>query len=134
MSELPVVCEKYDLDLVVLYGSQAKETARADSDHDIGVRKREGLVGADQFLRLAHELTQVLGRGNLDLVDLRKASPLLKYEVARSGQAFYEARPGTFNLFHVLAWKLYQDERYDLRRLDRVYVRKSLQRLARDAS
>ncbi len=133
MSELQAVCEKYDLDLVVLYGSQAKGTAQAGSDHDVGVRKREGLVGSDEFLSLVFELSQVLGRGNLDLVDLRKAPPLLKYEAARSGQALYEAQPGTFNLFHVLAWKLYQDDRHDLRRLDRVYVQQSLQRLTDDS-
>ena len=67
-------------------------------------------------------------------MDLRTASALLQYEAARNGRVLYEAQPGLFNLFHVLAWKKYQDEHYDLRRLDRVYVRQSLQRLTHDPS
>jgi len=129
---LAAVCEKYHLSLVVLYGSQARGTARPDSDQDVGVLKQEGVVGEEEFLSLHLELSRALGLGNLDLVDLRRASPLLKYEAARTGRALYEARPGTFRLFHTLAWKLYQDDHFDLRRLDRLYVQRSLQRLLHD--
>lgn len=133
MSDLAAVCEKYNLILVVLYGSQARGTARPDSDQDVGVLKREGLVKEQEFLSLHLDLSRALGMGNVDLVDLRRAPPLLKYEAARTGRALYEAQPGTFRLFHTLAWKLYQDDHYDLRRLDRVYVRRSLQRLTHDS-
>ena len=132
MEELRAVCQKYGLDLAILYGSQARGVARADSDYDVGVRKRQGALRPDEFLDLAVELSRVLGTGQLDLVDLQTASALLQYEAARNGRVLYEAEPGLFNRFHVLAWKKYQDEHYDLRRLDRVYVRRSLQRLIHD--
>ena len=134
MSRLQTICEKHNLDLVILYGSQAKGIARPDSDYDLGILKRVGLIKADEFLQLAHDLGQALEMHNADLVDLRTAPPLLKYEAVRSARVLYESRPGRFNLFHVLAWKLYQDDRYDLRRLDRVYVKESLRRLAHDTS
>jgi len=129
MGDLREVCEKYNLDLAILYGSQARGTARADSDYDVGVRKRRGTLQPDEFLSLTADLSRVLGTERLDLVDLRTASALLQ-----RGRALYEAEPGLFNRFHVLAWKQYQDEHYRLRTLDRIYVQQSLQRLIRDAA
>jgi len=132
VSELSAVAEKYDLALIILHGSQAKGTAKPGSDYDIAVLRREGALDADQMLHLLLDLGQALGSERVDLVDLHRASPLLKYEAVRSAQVLYEAKPGTFNLFHVLAWKLYQDDHYDLRRLDRLYVQQSLRRLIHD--
>ncbi len=128
-NRLREVCQEYGIELVVLFGSRAKGQAREGSDYDVGVLRQEGMVSVEDFLNLAYRLGQVLDMGDVDLVDLRRASPLLKYEAMRSGKVLYEAKPGVFNRFYVLAWKLYQDDRYDLRRLDRVYIERSLERL-----
>lgn len=64
------------------------EAARgAGSDWDIGVLKHRGFLEADTYLDFAYHLARAVGHGNLDVVDLRRASPLLKYEAARTGQA-----------------------------------------------
>ncbi|MCD6554099.1 MAG: nucleotidyltransferase domain-containing protein [Anaerolineae bacterium] len=121
------VCQEYGIELVVLFGSRATGHAREGSDYDVGVLRQEGIIPAEDFLKLAYRLSQVLGMGNVDLVDLRRASPLLKYEATRAAQVLYEARPAAFNIFRVLAWKQYQDARHDIYRLLPVYIEDSLE-------
>jgi predicted nucleotidyltransferase len=126
---LPEVCREFDLALVVLYGSRARGYARPDSDSDVGVMRRSGLVPAEQILDLAVKLADATGLPNVDLVDLRRAPPLLKHSAGTHGRALYEDEPGRFNLFKVYAWKLWLDDQQTLRRLDAVYVREGLERL-----
>src|SRR5439155_17961594 len=47
----------------------------------------------------------------LDLVDLRRAGPLLAFEVARSGHVLFERSPGLFREFQSLASRRYADTR-----------------------
>jgi predicted nucleotidyltransferase len=126
---LPEVCREFDLALVVLYGSRARGYARPDSDSDVGVMRRSGLVPAEQILDLAVKLADATGLPNVDLVDLRRAPPLLKHSAGTHGRALYEDEPGRFNLFKVYAWKLWLDDQQTLRQLDAVYVREGLERL-----
>ncbi len=123
------ICERYGLELVVIFGSRARGRATETSDCDVGVLRKEGIVPAGDFLQLAYQLSRALNLGNVDLVDLGRASPLLKYEVSRWGKPVYQAEPSVFVRFRVLAWKLYQDDRYDLRRFDALYIQRSLERL-----
>jgi predicted nucleotidyltransferase len=125
---LNALCAKYGIELVVLFGSRAQGRARPDSDYDVGVLCQRGSVSPGDYLELTYELGQALGCGNVDLVDLRAASPLLKYQAMSSGRPLYEATPGAFNLFYVLAWKMYQDARYDIYRLMPAYLKQSLRR------
>jgi predicted nucleotidyltransferase len=126
---LAEVCREFDLVLVVLHGSQARGHARPDSDSDVGVMRRSGLVPADRFLDLARRLGEATGLPNIDLVDLRRAPPLLKHTAGTHGRALFEDEPGRFNLFKVYAWKLWLDDQQTLRKLDAVYIREGLERL-----
>jgi len=123
------VCRDFDLVLVVLFGSRATGHARPDSDSDVGVLRRSGLVPPDRFLELAARLGEETGLADVDLVDLRRAPPLLKHSAGTHGRALFEDEPGRFNLFKVYAWKLWLDDRQTLRRLDTVYIREGLERL-----
>jgi predicted nucleotidyltransferase len=126
---LPEVCREFDLELVVLYGSRARGYARPDSDSDVGVMRRAGLVPAERILDLAVKIGEATGLPGIDLVDLRRAPPLLKHSAGTHGRALYEDEPGRFNLFKVYAWKLWLDDQQTLRKLDAVYVREGLERL-----
>jgi len=110
---LKEIADEFDLELIILFGSRAKGYAREDSDCDVGVLRKEGLVPAERFLELAFRLTRALKMGDVDLVDLRRASPILKYAAASSAKVLYEAEPGAFTRFLLLAWKMYQDAKYD---------------------
>lgn len=124
---LPETCREFDLVLVVLYGSRATGHARPDSD--VGVIRRSGLIPPELFLELLGKLEVATGLKDIDLVDLRRAPPLLKHSAGTHGLALYEDEPGRFNLFKVYAWKLWLDDQQTLRKLDAVYIREGLERL-----
>jgi predicted nucleotidyltransferase len=94
-----------DLELVVLFGSAALGRAGARSDVDIAVR----CTGPADLDRLYRLLAPRIGSDRLDLVDLRRASPLLMMAVARSGRVLFEKRPGLYRQFQALASRRYCD-------------------------
>ena len=112
-----------DLQLIVLFGSQAKETATARSDWDIAVKKTPGTYPGMQFFTLQKKIADVLeiSFDKIDLIDLRTASPLLSFAIAREGKPLYEEIPGTFRVFQVKASKVYADTA-KIRRLQRAYI------------
>lgn len=96
-----------DLQLLVLFGSAVKGRAGAKSDLDLAVLC-DGPADLDTlFLALAPRLRT----DRLDLVDLRRASPILAFEVARSGRLLVERSPGLFRQFQSLASRRYADTR-----------------------
>jgi predicted nucleotidyltransferase len=96
-----------DLQLLVLFGSAVKGRAAAESDLDLAVLC-DGLADPDAlFLALAPRLRT----DRLDLVDLRRAGPLLAFEVARSGVLLFEKSAGLFRQFQSFASRRYADTR-----------------------
>lgn len=73
-------------DLIALYrfGSQAKGTARNDSDVDLAVLARDHIPAIRKF-ELAQELALHLHR-DVDLVDLRTASTVMRMQVISTGK------------------------------------------------
>lgn len=71
--------------LIALYrfGSQAKGTARPDSDIDLAVLARDPIPNMRRF-ELAQELATQLHR-DVDLVDLRTASTVMRMQVLSTG-------------------------------------------------
>lgn len=112
-----------ELELLVLFGSHAKGRARAASDVDLAVRCTQP---ADlDALHVA--LAPRLATDRIDLVDLRRAGPLLAFEVARSGHVLYEQRAGAFREFQSLASRRYCDTA-KLRRAQRRAIHVFLER------
>lgn len=93
------------LELLVLFGSAARGRARPRSDLDLAARCA-GLADLDAlYLAIAPRV----GTDRLDLVDLRRAGPLLAFEVARTGYLLFERHPGAFRQFQSLASRRYCD-------------------------
>jgi uncharacterized protein len=82
-----------DIRLAVVFGSVASRRACAGSDLDVGL-----LVagGAEDVWPAAAEALRRASRRRIDLVDLRRAPPLLRFEVARSGTVLLERDPGAW--------------------------------------
>jgi predicted nucleotidyltransferase len=100
-----VATELPDLKLLVLFGSAARGRSRADSDVDVAVLA-DGEADLDAaFLALAPRFRT----SQLDLVDLRRAGPLLAFEVARSGILLVERAAGLFREFQSLAYRRFVD-------------------------
>jgi predicted nucleotidyltransferase len=77
------------LDLLMLFGSRARGDAQPDSDWDLGYLAAPTFDPAT-FLAAVVER---LGSDRVDLVDLSRASGLLRYRAARDGVAIFERRP-----------------------------------------
>lgn len=96
--------------LIVLFGSVARGQSTAGSDVDLGVIAEGGAQA------LLPEVMRLLGTDRVDVVDLRRATPLLAMSVARHGMALHEDRRGAFASFVSLALRRFEDTR-KLRRL-----------------
>lgn len=97
---------------MVLHGSRARADGSPQSDWDIGVISHDPLVR----LRLGAALADILGTDHVDLVDLGRASALLRYRAARDGIALFEAIPGAFERFQVVASQFWCDTESVIRR------------------
>ena len=94
-----------ELRLLVLFGSTARGRARARSDVDLGVQC-DGVADRDA---LFVAISPRLGTGRIDIVDLRRAPPLLSFQIARTGRLLFEREPGAFRAFQSLASRRYGD-------------------------
>src|SRR5687768_3334827 len=86
------------LRVAILFGSQARGTARPDSDVDLAV------LGDVDRLLLAADLSDALGR-EVQVVDLADPTVPLLEEIVRDGRIVGEAEPGLGALWwsHTLA-------------------------------
>jgi len=88
------IARAHDLDLVVLFGSRAAGGTHERSDWDLAARARCGRLAPGGFLDLCEALRELFG-GDVDLVDLGRADPLLMRQVFRRGVPLFE-EPGGF--------------------------------------
>lgn len=98
------VAESTELRLVVLFGSMARGDARA-RDVDLGLLGAEPLDLVD----MSNRFMVALHRNDVDLVDLRRANPVVLMAVARDGVPLFEATGSEFYEFASLAMRRYND-------------------------
>lgn len=103
---LTQVAAKYDLKMVVLFGSVAKNRANQDSDVDLAVLA-DSKFGLRKELELRHEL-EILFEREVDLVFLFNAGPLLLGQIAKDGKLLF-GKKSEFNAFRIYAMKSYLD-------------------------
>ena len=85
--------------VLMLYGSRARGDARAGSDWDLGYLGDPSVDHAALLLAAV----DTLGTDAVDLVDLRRASGLLRFRAALDGQAIFERAPGLVDQFRLEA-------------------------------
>jgi len=114
---LATFCREQGIPLAILFGSRATGRVHAGSDWDLAVWVEDerllesSLAAARRKRRLIRNCCNYLQTGNLDLVILNRAAPLIKYEVARNGKLLYEKEPGIFVKFCSRALREHNDAR-----------------------
>ncbi len=93
------------LRLVLLFGSVASGKEYPESDIDLGFLFDRPI----DILTLTNRVIQLLRTDKVDVVDLRRASPLMKFSAIRHGKVLFEKKPGLFNTFQSLTFRIYFD-------------------------
>ena len=111
-------CARHDLELVVLFGSQATGRATPRSDVDLALLTARKVPDVEYQEGVWESTLHLLQRSDVDVVWLDHAAPLLGYQVAVTGRLVHEARPGIFRDFRLRALKRHWDAKrfYDLKR------------------
>jgi predicted nucleotidyltransferase len=93
------------LEVLLLFGSRARGDAHARSDWDFGYLAD----GEFDVATLTGACIHIVGSDRVDLVDLQRASGLLRYRAARDGHLLYEARPRRAEAFRLEAAQFWCD-------------------------
>jgi uncharacterized protein len=93
------------LRFVLLFGSRSSGQVHPKSDIDLGFLYDDPVA----LLDLTNRITHLLHTDRADVVDLRRANPLLCFSAARQGKLLYERCPGLFNRFYSLSFRRYID-------------------------
>ena len=121
-TEIAAFCKENNIDLLVLFGSQAVGKTHGGSDVDVAVKIRRGIESSK--LDLIFGLGGLFKEGEIDLVLItRDTDPLLLSEIFSQGKLLYEERPGIYEQERLRAWKLYLDTE-KLRRMQKDYIKK----------
>jgi predicted nucleotidyltransferase len=96
-----------DLRLILLFGSALTGAVHKKSDIDLAFLFDRPV----DILSMTNSVIRLLHTDKVDVIDLKHASPLLKYSVAQKGRPLYEKSLGIFNEFYSLAFRMYVDTR-----------------------
>ena len=107
-----VAVRQRGLSVLLLFGSRARGDASEHADWDFGYLSDSAV----DPLALSAALAAVVGSDRVDLVDLSRASGLLRFRAARDGVVVHEAVPGTFDEFRFEAARFWFDAEPVLRR------------------
>lgn len=117
------IAEKFQLNLLILIGSYGTDDFRpGESDIDLAFLSDNS---RDQQLDLINELSRTFKYSKIDLIDLQKASGLLKYEVANKGRLLYEQSEGFFERYKLYCYRYYYDTQ-KFRQLKKEYFQEQL--------
>lgn len=108
--ELKTIIKNYDITLLVYFGSYAtqEDFDTLTSDIDLAYISDNNLSSQEVY-NLLNDLIILHRKSEIDLVNLKTASGLLKYEIANDGVVLYEKEPGYFSALQPYLYKSYYE-------------------------
>jgi predicted nucleotidyltransferase len=104
------LAKKYGLTLVMLFGSSATGRTHAHSDVDIAFEAC-GRKTPAEIARMQIDFTHAMQRGEVELVDIASAPPLLLRAIAHDALLLFEEQAGDFARFKIYAFKRHMEAR-----------------------
>lgn len=104
------IAEKYQLKLVLLFGSQSSGRIHKESDFDIAYLPTKNLK-FDEENYLNYEFTNIFQNDRVDTVDIRKAPPLLLYAIFQNCLVLFKEDDLVFPVYKAYAFKKYIEAR-----------------------
>jgi uncharacterized protein len=108
--KLKNLAKKYNLDLLILFGSRAQKTNKKYSDFDLAFYKSD--ISTKEEMRLFEDIINIIEFEKIDLVNIStNHNAKLRNEIFSKGQPIYQKRKGLFFELKGKAWIDYQDFR-----------------------
>jgi len=82
------IAQKYNLAMVLLFGSQVNGRAKPDSDVDIAYSAQK-LLSTDERIGLNNELCDLFHKDIVDQIDIKNANPLLLHEISTNSKLLF---------------------------------------------
>ena len=124
--KLEEIVKKYNLKLVLTFGSYGTERFGTHSDIDIAYESdRE--ISMDEQMLLLSDLILYFKRDKIDMVSLKNAGPLLLYEVACNSRVVFEV-DNSYLKFKLKASSRYADTRF-LREARKLWLNQQIELL-----
>ena len=105
---LEPIIQKYNLMLLVYFGSYGTEFYHHESDIDIAFLSVEDMTPENKLF-LLEDLIKYHKKSEVDLVDLRIAEPILRYEIALHGRVLYEKEENLFEKYRLFYIKRFYE-------------------------
>lgn len=119
LAQLIPLFEREGVLLAYLFGSLSRE--QEGHDVDLAILTRSGPA-----FRLRAAINHCLETERVDLVDLRRVSPVLRFEILRTGRLLYAVDQALSERFELATLRLYRDTAW-LRRQQRVYLQERME-------
>lgn len=125
------IAKKYNLDILLLFGSQLREKKylHLESDFDVAYLSKKDLNLMDEA-KLICDLMPVFKSDKVDLVNLKKANPLLMKQIFENHKVLHCKDPKIYYRYKIYAERKYA-ESYPLFQLTHQLIEKFLQKHAR---
>jgi predicted nucleotidyltransferase len=107
---LPALLEQHGVQLAYLFGSLAlarQERGSQTNDVDLAI-----WVSDSPAFRLRDPIVECLGTERIDLVDLQRASPALRFEILKTGWPLFVADEAFQQRYEMQTIRVYQDTHY----------------------
>ena len=117
------IAKKYDLKMILLFGSQVSGKSKNDSDVDIAYLDNQPL-DVKKKVDLNSELVDLFVNDRIDQVNLKTASPLLLSEVAKNSQLIFGEQIDYIK-FKTMAFRVFIDSA-SLFKLQRALIKKGI--------
>jgi hypothetical protein len=124
LPQLIPLFEREEVQLAYLFGSLSQDKRAQDVDLAI-------LTQNQPAFHLREVITDCLNTERVDLVDLRNASPVLRFEILRTGQLLYAANEMLSEQFELDTLRLYKDTAW-LRRHQETFLKERMKQWSSD--
>ena len=106
ISNIKDISEKYHMDLVVLFGSYSKGRATKESDIDIGIFRKGGLISSEDQISLSGDLSILFKNNNIDISVISSNNPVLMFNILKNCKTLYTTDVKLLDTLRLYAWKL----------------------------
>ena len=106
LGQLPDLLAANEVQLAYLFGS----LVAGQHGHDVDLALL--MAGDHKPYRLRDQIIDCLGTERVDIVDLQRAAPVLRFEIVSSGRCLHSRDPDLPLAFALATVRLYQDTNY----------------------